>query len=234
MIGDSEVATLLSKGLVRGIGGEESESLAYTAHVVSRFDGQIEIELRQNGEVARTRLALPGSGRPTPWITSSDPGDTEDWVGQLVIWLDEEMFTGGLGPALYREPDGEVYTLVVDGYGFRRCDPVDHQRLRTTVGPHGYQDARLSHGAIKKQYAAEWALDTVEQLLRKEPSELKGLPEPSLKWSLRSPNGVSILVAAELGPDDGKEVGVELKATAGLGRQPSAHRHITAPPQSSC
>lgn len=185
MVGDDEVVALLSEGLVRDWGAEESELLAYTARVVSRVDGQIEIELRQNGEVARTLIALPGSGRPTPWIIFPDPVDAADWVGQLVTWLDEEMFTAGLGPAYYRGTDGEVPRLVVDGYGFRNSDPIEHQRLRRAVGPHGWQESRLSRGAIKKQYAAEWALDTVEQQLREEPSQLRGVLEPSLDWSHR-------------------------------------------------
>ena len=52
-------------------------------------------------------------------------------------WLDEEMYTGGLGPGYAREAGTGVPRLVVEGYGFRVADEPEPHRLLKACGPHG-------------------------------------------------------------------------------------------------
>lgn len=169
--------------------------MGYAARLVGRGDRQLDVELSQAGATIRTWVALPGSLRPQPWLVEWESHeDPEAWVRQLVEWLDEEMFTGGLGPAYLRVLDDDHPRLVVDGYGFRRTDEAEHERLRRAVGPHGWH-ARTRRREIVKQYAAEWALDEVERQVREGPIiELLGPESP--EWSLTAPGGISVFIEA--------------------------------------
>lgn len=155
MIDDADVLVHLADGLSRHLNFSGHEQLAYTARVVGLGDGQVDLELIQGGASARTWIALPESLRPQPWLVEWEPADDpEAWVGQLAEWLDEEMYTGGLGPAYARVVVDQKPRLVVDGYGFRQADEVEHQRLRRSVGPHGWSAPKGCRLA-RRQYAAE-------------------------------------------------------------------------------
>lgn len=204
----------------------ERTALRYTARVVGRSDHQLDVELSQNGVSVRTWIALPESLRPMPWLTDwASPGDPQAWIGQLAEWLDEEMYTGGLGPAYDRSHTDEHPRLVVDGYGFRQSDPTEHDRLRRAVGPHGWH-AGGSKRQIRKQYAAEWALDQVEQQVRQD-SLANLLAAEVSEWSLTSPDEVAIYVEASAvtGPDH--LITITLDAYSGLRSQPFGRRRIS-------
>lgn len=75
-----------------------------------------------------------------PWLFAGSE-DAEDWVGQLLVFLDEEVDTGGLGAGVVREDiNGNSY-LVITGYGFKSTDKMRHQKLDKLFGPHGMSPA---------------------------------------------------------------------------------------------
>ena len=222
---DAAVLAELADPIFRPPDPHERPGLRYTARVVGHGDHRLDVELRQGGVTVRTWIALPESLRPMPWLTEwSRADDARAWIGDLTDWLDEEMYTGGLGPAYARICTDGQPRFVVDGYGFRQDDSAEHHRLRRAVGPHGWH-ASLRRGQIKNQYAAEWALDRVEQQLRRD-----SLPElleaEELEWSLTSPDGVAIYVevSAKTG---GQATEFTLDASCGFRRQPVGRRRIT-------
>lgn len=97
-----------------------------------------------NAAAGWLRLALPSTGLPQPWLYAP-PDNADDWVDQLLIWVMEEVDTGGLTSSREREEIGERSFVVVEGYGWRLSDPDEHERLSQLVGPHGWYAAR-SHG----------------------------------------------------------------------------------------
>lgn len=139
MLDDATVLAQLVDGLIRRPNAADShDERRYTARVVGLGDRQVDVELSQGIASARTWIALPESLRPLPWLVEWEPADDpEAWVRQLAEWLDEEMHTGGLGPAYARVLVDREPRLVIDGYGFRLADEGEHQRLRRSVGPHG-------------------------------------------------------------------------------------------------
>ncbi|BDZ49703.1 hypothetical protein GCM10025867_19440 [Frondihabitans sucicola] len=53
----------------------------------------------------------------------------------MLAWLDEEVFTGGLGPSRAREFRYGASYVVAETYGFRLADPAEHARLTIAAGP---------------------------------------------------------------------------------------------------
>lgn len=200
--------------------------MRYAARSVGRGDRQLDVELSQAGATVRTWVALPGSLRPQPWLVEGESHeDPEAFVRQLAEWLDEEMNTGGLGPAYLRVLDDDQPRLVVDGYGFRRADEAEHQRLRRAVGPHGWH-ARTRRRQIVKQYAAEWALDEVERQVREDPvTELLGPDSP--EWSLTAPGGISVFIEASAERAAEQSVEFLLTAQVGLRGGPHGRRRVS-------
>ena len=79
---------------------------------------------------------------------------------------------------------------------------------------------------MRKQYAAEWALDQVEQQIREEL-----LPDPpgseALEWSLDSPERLSVFVEATTATyDAGTAAQLDLAAWIGPRGEPLARRQI--------
>ncbi len=228
MIDDSRIMAELADEVIRHPSHPELSSLRYVARLVGRGDRQLDVELSQAGAKVRTWIALPESLRPQPWVVEWESHeDPEAWVRQLVEWLDEEMYTGGLGPAYLRVLDDGASRLVVDGYGFRRADEAEHQRLRRAVGPHGWR-TRARKRQIVKQYAAEWALDEVERQVREAPAaELLG-PD-SLEWSLTALDGTAVFVGAGAERAAGESLDLFLIAQVGLRGGPHGRRRISRP-----
>lgn len=195
---DAAVRALLEQGVIRSPGTPGwDELLSYMARSVGHHNRQVDLELRQAGVTARAWIALPESARPMPWLVEWQPADNaRTWVDQFVDWLDEEMYTGGLGPTYRRTSIDGIPRLTVRGYGFELADEAEHRRLRRVVGPHGWHaPGRVS---TKQQYAAEWALDHVEQeLVFHQVSSPGQLPEP-LHWVSKSPGRIWVRVEGKV------------------------------------
>ncbi|PPH74564.1 MULTISPECIES: hypothetical protein [unclassified Rathayibacter] len=108
-------------------------------HPVSEYDyriddvrlvaGLLDFRLVQvSGHTARIRIALPSSGSDQPWIYAT-PRDAADWTSQLLVWIDEEVGTGGLSSERLRVDEGGVTYVVVAPYGWRRASEEEHMRL---------------------------------------------------------------------------------------------------------
>ena len=92
---------------------------------------------QRDGHAARVVIALPSSGEPQLWVYAP-PVDADDWVQQLLIWIDEEVFTLGLVSGRVRtDHEGESY-VEVEPYGWRVDDPDEHERLSAAAGPNGW------------------------------------------------------------------------------------------------
>jgi hypothetical protein len=102
--------------------------LSYDITDVHGGNGFVDFALMQlSGAHARLRLSLPSSRKPQPWLYAH-PEDAEDWVGQLLTWLDEEVFTLGLVEGRVRQiENGESY-VTVELYGWRLSDVSEHER----------------------------------------------------------------------------------------------------------
>lgn len=100
--------------------------------------GRVDVRLEQrDGASARLVVELPGSGAPQYWLHAR-PDDAADWVGQLLTWIDEEVFTGGLVSGRVREERGGEGYVVVANYGWQLEDPAEHDRLTAAAGPIGW------------------------------------------------------------------------------------------------
>jgi hypothetical protein len=112
----------------------------YSICVLGVSAEQVELELRQSGESARVLVPLPSSGRPQPWLSHSAPDNAAGWVEEFLLWLDEEMFSGGLGPHYATKAIDGINRLVIEGYGFRLSDVTRHRHLLDAAGPDGSWD----------------------------------------------------------------------------------------------
>jgi hypothetical protein len=136
--------------------------IKYTLRIVDVVGHRVDVELRQGTRAARIWIALPASDRPRPWLDPDDDAGADTWVEQLLLWLNEEMDTVGIGDAVahVQGPDG-VARIVADGYGFRVADVAEHQRLRRAVGPYGWH-VRMSKSARRRAYELADALDQAD------------------------------------------------------------------------
>ncbi|MHC5797320.1 hypothetical protein ACVXZ4_14295 [Lacisediminihabitans sp. FW035] len=111
--------------------------------VLEAGGGRVRVQFLQGTLEGSVDVALPSSNAIAPWLYMV-PKDSNDWVGQLLIWFDEEMFTGGLGPSRARiNVDGHDL-LVVAPYGLRRSDPSDHSWLLGLASPEGWSGLRAN------------------------------------------------------------------------------------------
>lgn len=108
----------------------------YSLKMVTVVDGAMHVDLVSGSNRARVRFNLPSSGRPMPWLYS-EPENAADWVGQLLVFVDEEVDTGGLGYSRVRETLDGVSHVVVTGYGFKLADTARHEKLEALAGPDG-------------------------------------------------------------------------------------------------
>ena len=100
--------------------------------------GEVDFAIKQrSGERARLVISLPSSGAPQFWLHGA-PASAADWVGQLLLWIDEEVHTLGLGNSRARAiHDGNSY-VIAENYGWRVTDPVRHEELKAAAGPLGW------------------------------------------------------------------------------------------------
>lgn len=92
---------------------------------------------QRDGESARLLVGMPASGSPQYWVYAR-PEDAADWVGQLLTWIDEEVFTDGLGLGRIREDHGGESFVVVANYGWHQTDTEEHARLTAAAGLRGW------------------------------------------------------------------------------------------------
>jgi hypothetical protein len=98
----------------------------------------IDVRITQrDGVSARLLVGMPASGSPQYWL-SARPESAADWIGQLLTWIDEEVFTDGLGYGRVREDHGGESYVVVANYGWQLTDTTEHARLTAAAGPLGW------------------------------------------------------------------------------------------------
>lgn len=121
---------------------KQEEPHDYRITDVAAGEGFADIELQQrDGLTARVIVSLASSDSPQYWLYAP-PANAGDWVNQLLIWIDEEVFRLGLGASRSRTAAEGVSYVSVEPYGWRQSDEHDHLRLKAAVGPNGW------HGSI--------------------------------------------------------------------------------------
>jgi hypothetical protein len=139
---DAIVEVLRRESAWRCLDLQESSRLDYRLTDVRVRDGHVlDVRITQrDGESARLLIGMPASGSPQCWVYAR-PEDAADWVGQLLTWIDEEVFTDGLGPGRIREDHGGESYVVVAKYGWQQTDTAEHARLTAAAGPQGWHDS---------------------------------------------------------------------------------------------
>ena len=226
---DDEVLQLLAQVNQTGpvLVGDGSRDLNYTVSVLGHDLNWIDLGLEQAGLRARLRVPMPSTRRPSPWLVWSVDDDAAGWVDDFLLWLDEEMFTGGLGPEIALvERDGHDW-VTVTGYGFRRRDELRHQELAAAAGPYGWREnKRQSKKVIATQYALEWALDEVEAGLDHHDGARWAREGTGHAWSMTSADGTAIDVVVEETHDRPTLVEVSLRASTRRRRTQTAGRRV--------
>jgi hypothetical protein len=143
MIADEDIIRILeSFDDWRCAGQGRQEPYDYRITDVVAGDGFADIELQQrDGLTARIVVSLASSSSSQYrqyWLYDAPPVDARDWVAQLMIWIDEEVFTLGLGSSRSRTVSIGLSYVVVEPYGWRRSDENEHLRLKTAAGPDGW------------------------------------------------------------------------------------------------
>ncbi|WP_156463401.1 hypothetical protein [Frigoribacterium sp. Leaf172] len=118
--------------------GTDVSYLDYEMRDIRASPGHVDVELIQrDGHSARLLIALPSTGEPQYWLYFL-PDTAEEWVEQLLLWLDEQVFTSGLMDERVRvERNGASYVQSAP-YGWRLTDPAEHARLAEAAGPDGW------------------------------------------------------------------------------------------------
>lgn len=109
MLTDAEIVTAMRKVERKSrSAGTDLSHLNYEMRDIRTSPGHVDVELTQrDGHSARLLIALPSSGESQYWLYAP-PENAEDWIQQLLIWIDEEVFTSGLMVGRARvEHDGE-------------------------------------------------------------------------------------------------------------------------------
>lgn len=138
MLSDAEIVTAMRKVEHKTrSAGTDLAYLNYEMRDIRASPGHVDVEFTQrDGHSARLLVALPSSGEFQYWLYAP-PETAEDWVQQLLIWIDEEVFTSGLMDGRARvESNGASYVQSAP-YGWRLTDPAEHARLSEAAGPDG-------------------------------------------------------------------------------------------------
>lgn len=139
MLTDAEIVTAMRRVEHKSrSAGTDLSYLDYEMRDIRASPGHVDVELTQrDGHSARLLIALPSAGEPQYWLYAP-PEIAEDYVQQLLIWIDEEVFTSGLMDGRARvESNGASYVQSAP-YGWRLTDPVEHARLVEAAGPDGW------------------------------------------------------------------------------------------------
>ena len=100
--------------------------------------GEVDFAIEQRtGERARLVISLPSSGKPLCWLYAA-ADNAADWVSQLLLWIDEEVHTLGLGDSRVRSIQNDDSYVVVENYGWRVTDAAHHEQLKVAAGPFGW------------------------------------------------------------------------------------------------
>ncbi|UFS59787.1 hypothetical protein [Subtercola endophyticus] len=143
VIEDSEIVEAFAV-----VGSARSGSVPESDYELRDFrwtTGEVDVEVAQrSGLSARLKLGLPSAQVTQPWLYAI-PRDAVDWVHQLFVWIDEEVFTDGLGASRTRDStSGESYVLV-EPYGWQHSKQESHNRLGLLAGPLGW------HGDVRPE-----------------------------------------------------------------------------------
>lgn len=140
MLSDDAIVEVLRRETAwRLLDPRKSSRLDYRLTDVRVRDGHVlDVRVTQrDGESARLLVGMPASGSPQYWVYAR-PEDAADWVGQLLTWIDEEVFTDGLGLGRIREDHGGESYVVVASYGWHQTDTEEHARLTAAAGLRGW------------------------------------------------------------------------------------------------
>lgn len=120
------------------------DALDYRITDIRARQGAVDVALEQrDGQRARLLISPPSSGAPQYWLYAI-PRDARDWVEQLLIWTDDEVFTGGLGGSRARMISAGDSYVITENYGWRLADAAEHARLRAAAGPFGWNGSELN------------------------------------------------------------------------------------------
>jgi hypothetical protein len=136
MLSDDAIVELLRRETAwRLLDSRKSSRLDFRLTDVRVRDGHVlDVRITQrDGESSRLLIGMLASGLPQYWVYAR-PEDAADWVGQLLMWIDEEVFTDGLGPGRIREDHGGESYVVVANYGWHQTDTEEHARLTAAAG----------------------------------------------------------------------------------------------------
>ncbi|WP_156242681.1 hypothetical protein [Microbacterium oryzae] len=139
VIGDQEILVALHRaaGRSRLVSPGEESPWEYEIRDIRAVPGGIDMALvHRDGVGARMVVPLPSSGGSQPWLYA-DPDDADDWVGQLLIWVDEEVYTAGLRAGRTRVDTDDASYVELTSYGWRVSDPAEHERLLNFGTPQG-------------------------------------------------------------------------------------------------
>lgn len=139
MLTDAEIVAAMRKVERKSRStGTDLSYLDYEMRDIRASPGHVDVELIQrDGHSARLLIALPSTGESQYWLFFL-PENAEEWVEQLLLWLDEEVFTSGLMDGRVRgERNGASYVQSAP-YGWRLTDPAEHARLSEAAGPDGW------------------------------------------------------------------------------------------------
>ncbi|WP_439693855.1 hypothetical protein ACRQ4B_06400 [Curtobacterium sp. SP.BCo] len=140
MLSDDAILEVLRRETAwRLLDPRKSSRLDYRLTDVRVRDGHVfDVRITQrDGESARLRIRMPASGSPQYWVYAR-PADAADWVGQLLTWIDEEVFADGLGPGRLRDDHGGESYVIVANHGWHHIDTEEHARLTAAAGPRGW------------------------------------------------------------------------------------------------
>jgi len=126
-----KVAALLGE---QGQAGYESFTIEDVRIIVDRLDFRV---TARSGRPARLRIGLPESGDRQHWLYTPALSD-EDWVGQLLAWIEEEVGTGGLRDSRVREQGAIESYVCVEPYGWRLSSKARHRDLLLAAGEDGW------------------------------------------------------------------------------------------------
>lgn len=145
MLTDDQILSELRKVTeFRRWDSRRDDALDYRITDIRARQGAVDVALEQrDGQQARLLISLPSSGAPQYWLYAI-PRDAEHWVEQLLIWTDEQVFTGGLGDSRARMISGGDSYVITENYGWRLADAAEHASLKAAAGPFGWSGGELN------------------------------------------------------------------------------------------
>ena len=138
MISDEQIASALHETDRSRPSYVERDASDFRITDIRVLLGALDLALKQrDGRHARIVLPLPSSGSPQYWLYAA-PDNATEWANQLLIWIDEEVGTDGMGETRARAINGGESYVIAENYGWRRQNASEHERLVAAAGPDGW------------------------------------------------------------------------------------------------